>query len=752
MRTALVLPLVALAAGLAAQERPTPAAPSPQVAAPGASDRAAGQALVDQAQIANHQVDHVHFDRPRADGPLWALGRAWKASFDGDGSTVIPFFGSTAPQNFPLRLSLAKVQVGGEALPLVAGEPVREGDSVRTHRGQVTEIVDTRLESLEQSFVFDTLPNRGAIDVDVAIATELAPSTIEGGLRFANDYGHVDYTKAVAVDAKGERLPLAITWTGSAAHMSIPASFVEHAQLPIVLDPVLNYWFGLGSNPAQLQHDSDVAAIQGGSGRTLIVYQRQWSATDQDCWGILFDADLNLVQTDFALDFTSEDWLKVATAGSNFAQNFLVVAEVRIGLVWFIAGRGVDTNAVLGAEFDIERDGVVGSGGNNFHPDVGSDPYYGVGRYTVVFNKQQLGVSDIYFRQVTTSGALVTANPIALDTATTNETRPSISKSCGQSNGFAANWLVTWQRTWPNTPNDEEVEGRFINWNGALPGSVFGIATSVLWETAPSPSSPIDVGGARYWPVCFEIASSPGQPRDVIGRLMRGDGTTQGAFTVSNGVPGADDREPEIDSDGTRFIACLTTGTAGFPQGVEAVTFAYLPGTSTFRVEERSGMTTSSLDNYGQCNICASYSGGSTMTPRYYISFGELSTNTMRLEAFGGFTGGTTYFSAYPTQCGTPTIAGSGIPAIGQDVTFTVTGAPLTGTILGFPGLIPLNALGCNCVVGVDQGIFLSSPLVWHVPNDPVYVGITLSCQGWGIGSQCLTLLDFTDTLDFTVR
>ncbi len=760
MRIPFLCTVAALLSGLPAQELPPRTLP---LSLPSAADvvpptTAVLREAAASAQVGGEAAKRVQFDRPRADGPLWALGRAWKGSFDGQGFTVIPFFGTNAPQNFPLRLQLAQATVGGEPLPLVDGEPVVTDTTVRTARGSLTEVIDTQLDSLEQSFVFDSLPNRGAIAVDVRITSDLVPTPIANGLRFANEYGHVDYTKAIAVDAKGQRLPLDIVWTGSCAHMEIPAAFVEQAQLPIVLDPILNYWFALASGIAQLQHDSDVASIQASSlgGRTLLIWQRQWSVTDQDCFGLMFDGNLGLVQTDFIIDFTTEDWGKVAVAGNNYAQNFLVVAEIRIpvflGSVWFIGGRGVSASAAVGGVFNIERDGVVGLPGNNFHPDVGSDPYYGVGRYTVVFNKRSGFTSDIYYKQVTSAYGLVTTNPIALDLSTNDESKPSISKSCGQSNGLAANWFVTWQRTYPSSPFDQEVYGRYITWNGAVAGSEFGIGLTIGEETAPSPSSPIDANGVRYWPVCYEYTSTLGQPRDILCRLYRGDGGLQANFTVSNNVPGSDDRDPEVDSDGTRFVTCFTTGTSGYPQGVEGVTSAFLWATNSFRVDDRSGLLTSSLDNYGQCNISADFSGGSGMSPRYFLSFSEQASNTFRLEVFGGYLGGT-FFTTRASQCGSLPISVSGSPVIGQTVTVTVGNGPLSGTILGVPGFIPLNVLGCNCWQGVDQGVYLGNPLVWTVPNNPAYVGIVLSAQGWTIvGSQCLGFVDLSDTIDFTVR
>ena len=166
----------------------------------------------------------VCFDQPAADGPMWASATAWKASFDGTGCTVIPFFGSEAPHNFPLRLELAQVAVGGESLELPAGEPERLGQRVRTRRGIVDEVIDTAVDGLEQSWVFASLPNRGAITVDLSMQGDYQVTPIDGGLRFGTNLGHFDYHSAVAVDADGKRLPLSIEWDGDSAQLTVPAS------------------------------------------------------------------------------------------------------------------------------------------------------------------------------------------------------------------------------------------------------------------------------------------------------------------------------------------------------------------------------------------------------------------------------------------------------------------------------------------------------------------------------------------------
>ncbi|MBL8752471.1 MAG: hypothetical protein JNK15_04140 [Planctomycetes bacterium] len=756
MRTLLLVPFLTLLPALTAQApTPRPVAetypPAEEAVAKAPDDLTPTERDALARSLGARPQSRVLFDQTQADGTLWAIGTAWKASFDATGFTAIPFFGSQAPRNFPVRFELTQATVGGTALPLADGVPAVRGNQVRTARGGCTEVIDLALDQMEQSFVFDALPNRGAIAVDVRVDTELAASMLANGIRFGNEFGHVDYQKAVAVDAAGRRLPLAIEWTGNGVHMEIPASFVEQAQLPLVLDPVLNYWYGIASGQAVLQHDSDVASFQSLGGRTLIVYQRDFSAGDTDCWGVLFDGNLGLVQTDFTIDFTNANWKNVAVAAHNYSQNFLVVAEVETVLSWFIVGRTVAANAVVGAQFDIERDGVVGVPGNSFSPDVGSDPYYGPGRYTVVFMKRPNIFSNaqtIYYKQVNPAGTLVTTAPVLVDTNAQGVDRPSISKSCGQSNGQPAFWLLTWQRTWVGLSGDQEVWGRFVNWNGAIQGtSPFAIAFTPAEETAPSSGSPIDVNGTRYWPMCHEYATALGQPRDVNAKLLNSSGGTVAGFTVNTPVPGEDDREPEIDSDGTRFVVTRTNGT-----GVEAVTAAYLAASNTFRVEERTALITSGLDTYGETNICADYSGGGSMSPRYFLSFSEQSSNTFRLEVFGGWLPGQ-FFVPQTNPGGVTTMAVTGSPVIGQTVGFDVQPGPLAAVHIGTPNYIPLNALGCNCVQGVDPVATFLSPWSWTIPNNVVFVGLQFAAQGFHLtGTQCLGFIDLSQSVNFTIR
>jgi hypothetical protein len=746
----LLVPLL-LSPGLPAQASATPFR-GPSAQRPENSDAAS------VATAGDRPLDRVHFLPGRADGATWAIGTNWKAGFDDRGFTAVPFFGSTAPRNFPIRFELLRVTAGAEPLPVLRGEPVVLGNQVRMPRGGCVEVVDTALDQLEQSFVFDRLPNRSAIAVELAISTELTTTAVPGGLRFGNEFGHVDYTKAVVVDAAGRRLPLDLSRTATGARIEIPAAFVATAQLPIVLDPVLNFWWGLASGVVNVQHDPDVASFQALGGRTLVIFQRDYSSTDSDCWGILFDTNLGLVRPDFPIDVGLTNWIKVAVAANNSAQNFLVVAEVNAfpSLTWYIAGCLVSATGTVGNVFDIERENVVGLPGNNFAPDVGGDPYPGPSYYCVVFAKNNILVGNpthVYSKLVTSSGTLLSATPTLLGYQPAGVTRPAISKSCGAWNGQPTYWLATWDLWWLSNP-ERWTEYRFINWNGSLPTAYAGLIGSptTTYQNA-SPGSPIDIDGVRYWPLAVEASAGPFGIRDVQLRYLRADQTGAVPGPVLGSLPAnADDFDPEIDSDGNRVVVTRTVVAPGMPRAVQALTVAF-DGNATVRVDEVSALGTPATTGFGQNKIGADFSGGNTPSARYFVVFKELANNSFRLVNHGGWSPGTT-FSTFPSQCGTTTLSVTGVPVLGQPVTFQVSPGPLAAVHIGTPGYIPLNALGCNCVQGVNPVIAtFVAPWTWTIPNTMSAVGLTFSAQGFHItGTQCLGFIDLSDTIDFTIR
>lgn len=700
----------------------------------------------------------VLFDRPR-EGELWALGTDWKASFDPRGFTFLPFFGSEAPRNFPLRVELASVTVGGATLPLTAGEPQVAVTTVRIDRGSFVETIATDLRQVEQSFVFSQLPNRGAIAVDITMTSELSASPTAEGLRFANEHGAVGYEKAVAIDAAGATLALAIEWDGDSAHITIPATFVERAKLPLVLDPILATNPGIAPGQGQLQRLPDTATLQSPD-RALVVWQRQWSVTDQDCFAEVLDGSLSYATgAPSVLDFTSLNWVEPRAASSANARKFLVVAQIddQVGNTW-IGGRLVGDNGVVGAQLDIERGGVVGLPGNNFRPDVGGDS--GIGsfrRFNVVWEHETApGNRDIHYKLVRQDGTLPTANPTVLASLPENETFPSISKS-----NWEVDWHVAWQRQWPAAPFDQDIWEARIAYFGTVAVAPQVIAGTTLDELRPSVSSVAlpqgYVGGANAM-VAYERVT--GGQTDIYCAVIDYAGGVAGGlpFNLSaqeaGGIfAGRNQIFPEVDSDGVRFVVGYSEFN-GTDYDTYVSTLAFDPVNVLVRIDEARVLLggTVGVDDYWT-RISAWHDGAGQPSPAYVVAGANIATNDIAVWNYGGYGAGP-FFTTRSTLCNSlpNVLQASGTPVIGQSVQFTnsLLGSAILG---GFPINLPLlPVLGCNCTLGVDFIAVFPSQFTWAIPGDPQLVGTTFSMQGIQAGGTACIGLNLTDTIDFTIR
>lgn len=702
--------------------------------------------------------DRVVFDRPDGDDALWAIGDGWKARFDGTGFHFVPFFGAAAPRDFPLRIELQRAVAGGETLPLRAGRPQQNGAQVRTGRGSLTEVVDTSMAHVEQSFVFEALPNRGAVAVEIRLAGDFDAATTADGLRFGNEHGAVDYRKAIARDATGAALPLTIDWREGTARIEIPASFVAQARLPLVLDPIVATNPGLapGYTSPRLQRNPDVAKV---GATTCVVWTRAWSATDEDVVAQLLDDNLAPTATAVYVDFTSQNWLQPRLAPNDFTQKFLCVAQADLAGTSWIAGRLIDTAAAMSAPLDIDRAGVAGHlPGNKFRPDVGGDGFLqnAAAFYTVVFEHEAApGNHDIYYKQVNQDGTLRQVAPIPLDTGSNHQSFPCI----GVGNGLPTlsnRVLVAWQSQSVFPPFDENIWGAYVEWNGNLLIPAFQITTSTLNERRPAVSGVATANGTPIQMLAYE--ADYGTDNDTMLRVFDWTGTllaspNLSAMTSGGGVLLRNQILPSVDSDGTRFVVGYAEY-SGTDYDAYVSTLAFLPGTGTCRLDEdRVGAgTTPGTDDVGP-SVFAEFQRNAQPNPHYLLASANVGGNDIEVRRYGGHAPGA-FYAPFPTMCGTLPITGTGAPALGSDVTFTLTTSSfLSGFVFGFPTYTPLGV--CNCALGVTGLANVPGPIyTWRVPADPSFVGaFTLSIQGYAFGgSACLGAIDLSDTLDFQIR
>jgi hypothetical protein len=219
------------------------------------------------------------------DGELHGFGPAYKAVFR-DGLVFTPALGDLVEHNQDLAFRLASIRRGGRTLleAPAAVSPVRTGDRVQFERlGGVVERYDVRADGVELSFVFATRPEgEGDLVVRGDVTTAL-PRTArdDGTLEFAlPGIGGVTIGAVTGVDARGETVRGGLRLDAGGLELSLPASFVDAAVYPIVLDPLIGTQFQIGVND---DTQADVG-FQHFLGLYVVAWKRRFSAFDHDVY------------------------------------------------------------------------------------------------------------------------------------------------------------------------------------------------------------------------------------------------------------------------------------------------------------------------------------------------------------------------------------------------------------------------------------------------------------------------------------
>jgi len=263
-----VLPLLlasALGAISTAQERPVAAwvdshdvktAPEPtrapdlvtdrgprQAGSPDAAPARPPKAIDPDAPIGGLRgIDHsrTYFDAP-GDGSLWVRGANYKTSFDQAGATYFPLFGSRQEKHYPHALSPDRVTIGGVPVAFErAPAAAHSGERVELDRGPFVEAYDFQPGSIEQTFVFPSLPGAGELVVHIPLASELSASECVEGFEFQGALGKVTYGRATAIDAAGRRFAAPTSLGSDGITIRVGAEFLAAAEMPLVIDPVVS--------------------------------------------------------------------------------------------------------------------------------------------------------------------------------------------------------------------------------------------------------------------------------------------------------------------------------------------------------------------------------------------------------------------------------------------------------------------------------------------------------------------------------
>ena len=95
-------------------------------------------------------------------------------------------------------------------LPTAPAGPELVGERVVYDRTTVVETFDLRPEGIEQRWRFDALPARGAIELELAVDTDLEITAEATGHRFGSPSAGIHYGRATAIDAMSANFRLVV--------------------------------------------------------------------------------------------------------------------------------------------------------------------------------------------------------------------------------------------------------------------------------------------------------------------------------------------------------------------------------------------------------------------------------------------------------------------------------------------------------------------------------------------------------------
>jgi hypothetical protein len=680
-------------------------------------------------------VDHsrMYWDQP-GDGAIWARGRDWKAKFDAHGATFIPFLGSDAPRNYPLRLELVHATRGGTPLAIANAEPSLDGDDLSIEHGALREVFHATPDALEQTFVVSSLTGEGDLVLEIATASELAASAdAAGGFRFANERGGVRYGRATAIDANGERLTLADELVNGSLVLRVPSSFLAHAALPLTIDPVMQT--NSITNGAAIDLLPDIAA-DGVNLDYMVVYEEIYSSNDADVYSVSTDGfGAPTPGTTAYIDFTSDSWAIPKIAFNALHQTFLTVAQVipSGGSAPYIRGRARSATST----FTYAQQTLNGAEqGDKFYVDVGGDPELTGPTYFFAAWTRNYAPNDwdIHARLIDFDGTPLGTSVIFLDDTTAFDWHPRVSKTDGRAPFFSQTWNVVWMREQHTQFGDyDEVWGSQVRWDGGIVNSTFDI-TSGFESSYPVASSPLDAGSASARPYAVAWFSGLQNDHDVTLARMQGTSvqTTENVNHIDGGDFTEDQTYPEVDTDGAHIVVAYLESynhsTSDFDAYVSSMfstptQITLLEGhqnfdftslrTDTCRI---TGFFTTVLHNYPffglAWNRTASFdvSDGTVMAGMYALP-GDFTTYCAGDGSYGNCpctNNGGYFYSGCPNSVAQQgaSIGVGGTNSVSDDTLYlNAVGMPSNATCLFFQGTAPTNpgtvlAAGLRCAGG----------------------------------------------------
>jgi len=684
------------------------------------------------------------------DGRTWASGATYKASFGRDGFAYLPFLGRSAPKNYPVRFALEAVRIGDVALPCAKdAAPVRRGDRVEFVRGAVREVYDLSPRAVEQTFVVED-DRAGDLVVELRVTTELREDATRPGLQFVHQLGGVDYGTAYVVDGD-RKTEVAAEFAGDTLTLVVPQHLRPRGA--VVVDPVISTSY---VSFATQDFDEPDVAYDASSDHYLVVWQREFSATDCDVWCEMRDGSGAYVPgSALAIENGDAHLSKPRVANLAAYHDFLVVAELfqsayPPGQQYSVWGRTVDAaspftlgtfRAYSGTEAGDKRDPDVGGDGNGVYvpPTLPC--------WTIAYTRELSSTDhDILVRQVHGGGTPVAGSIFVENSANTIYRDVEISQASGIRPADERRWVLVY--SYKFSSSDWDVYGAVLDRAGLLVQPSAALDRSSASHRNPAVSSPTHrVAGPAAFGVTFEDGGNVADLRGMVVNSMLQ--TVVPVTNLSNLLGAGTTFYARIETDGCRFVVAYASSQPAYVATLGVVNGAFV-------VHEPPQVVRPGTDAYA-ANLTSRGITGGTDTG-YALVFADHAPAPDRIvfATYDGHAAGGT--SIRPTGCGGLGIAATGEPLLGRTLQVNLTGGNgfPTGMLLGVPG--PAVALCTGCSMGVSlSGALVNLPnrtqLDLPIPCVHVFVGRTVAVQGYGVGGgSCFGTVRLGDTLDVTIE
>ncbi|MCA8973489.1 MAG: hypothetical protein KDC98_02150, partial [Planctomycetes bacterium] len=471
----------------------------------------------------------------RVGDSVWVGAPDWKAEFTAAGATFVPFFGSDAPHNMPASFQLSGLRIAGADQPIEAVAPSLGDHLVTIERGSVREQYVLGMNGIEQQFLFETLPARGAIELAIGMTGDYAVGRTGAGHRLNCALGSFDYGAAIAIDGSGRRATLTTDWDGSAFRITVPQAFVAQATLPLLIDPLV------GNVVSNRVRTSEVVSIDLAYDHALqryfSVYEHRFSATDGDVYLIEMDSQM-VNQVEMTIDFTTTDWADVHIADNAATGKLLTVAAVSSNGQRWIGGRTYDAAAAsLGLQFDVYRTSYAAHS-----PDVGGERgTIAGGRFPVVFTREWSATDHDVLVQMVDLNSRVTSSVVIANSGGM-EHSPAISRCAGIADAQQY-WMIAFRRE--RLGVNETIAAKFT---GAAAPAMAAIAAADS-RTGPVP---LDVSSPRL-PMLGRDCAIVDQRIANLATAVHASLVSPNLVVTATQTVGNRITAPLIETDGYRF-------------------------------------------------------------------------------------------------------------------------------------------------------------------------------------------------------